>query len=48
MYQKTVEKEGYSKKEIIKMRKALKSGIHAYRKDPEFRKALKAFIKETT
>lgn len=47
MYQNTIEKEGYSRKELAKIERALQRGIRAYKKDPEFRKAVKAFIKET-
>ena len=47
MYQKVVEKESYSKKDLARIRKNLKNGIEAYKKDPEFKKAVKAFIKKT-
>ena len=48
MYQKTVEKEAYSKADLAKIKRVLKKGNDAFRKDPEFRKALNAFIRETT
>lgn len=48
MFQKTVSREhGYSGREMAKINAVLK-GIEKARKDPEFMKALKQFIKETT
>ncbi|HZX20627.1 MAG TPA: hypothetical protein VFF13_06485 [archaeon] len=49
MYSKTVEKEDvYSKKEIADIKRVLAKGHMMYKKDPEFRKFIRAFIKETT
>lgn len=49
MYQKTVEKEdGYSKVQIAEIKRVLAKGSAMYKKDPGFRKFIRAFIKETT
>ena len=47
MYQQTVEKEGRSRKDTAKLKKVI-NDIKEARKDPEFRKAAKAFVKYHT
>lgn len=47
MYQEMVEREGYSKKQVAKIKSVLRK-ISVARKKPAFRAAVKQFIKETT
>lgn len=48
VYQKAVQKEdGYSKAQLAKIKRVFKK-IEIARKDPEFMKAVRQFIKETT
>ena len=47
MYAVQKEKSVYSKADIVKLRK-IGRGLREAKKDPEFRAALREFIKETT
>ena len=47
MYQKTVEKDVRSKKDMARLRKIV-TDIQEARKDPEFMKAARAFVKYHT
>ena len=48
VYQKTVqEEEGYSKAQLARIKRVFRK-IEIARKDPEFMKAVRRFIKDTT